>query len=256
MILTLFCISCVGGFLSGFLGIGGAVVMIPMMLSLPPLLGAGQLGMKSVAGLSMIQVLFASISGLIIHKKNRFIHFKSLLYLGLPMGLLSLLGSYFSKHLENTVIMLVFGVLTLVAFFLLLFYKPDNGQPEIQLENLSPNPLLSIFIGAFVGLLSGIVGAGGGFILIPLMVTFLKMPLKITVGTSLGIVFIGAFFGALGKILSMQVEYLYILPVVAGSLLAARFGAKANKKVPSKTLKNILLFVILISLIQMVLNFF
>ncbi|HDT12638.1 MAG TPA: sulfite exporter TauE/SafE family protein, partial [Candidatus Marinimicrobia bacterium] len=76
MIFLLFCISLLGGFLSGFLGLGGAVVIIPLMLTVPPLFGFDSLTLKTVAGLSMIQVFSASLSSLIIHKRNMFIHWK------------------------------------------------------------------------------------------------------------------------------------------------------------------------------------
>ncbi|HNZ53662.1 MAG TPA: TSUP family transporter [bacterium] len=86
MFLTLFVVSMLGGFMSGLLGLGGVVVLIPLMLTIPPILGVGDLSMKTVSGLSMIQVLFSSISGMIIHKKNKFIHYESLLFIGTPMG--------------------------------------------------------------------------------------------------------------------------------------------------------------------------
>jgi len=252
MIITLFIISLFGGFLSGFLGLGGAVVMIPLMLTIPPFFNVGTLTMKSVAGLSMIQVFFSSISGIIIHKKNNFVHYQSLLFIGIPMGIFSLIGSYFSKCLNNEHILILFGFIILVAFFLLLIDTSKENTSEIS--NISVNKQISIIIGIIIGSISGIVGAGGGFILIPLMIKIFKLPLKITIGTSLGIVFIGALFGSLGKILSLQVNYLFLLPVIFGSLLSAQLGARISKITSSKILKNILLFLIAISFIQVIIK--
>ena len=70
---TLVALGFGGGFLSGLLGLGGAIFMIPLLLYVPPLLGVGQLDMKQVAAVSMVQVLSASLSGLIVHNKNRFV---------------------------------------------------------------------------------------------------------------------------------------------------------------------------------------
>lgn len=248
MIVTLFFISTLGGFLAGFLGLGGAVVMIPLMLTVPPLVNVGTLTMKSVAGLSMVQVLFSSMSGIIIHKKNNYVHYQSLLLIGIPMGLFALIGSYFSKYLNNEHMLVLFACVILLAFFLLFFDR--NRQELIDVKAIVVNRKLSLGIGAVIGTISGIVGAGGGFILIPLMVKVLKLPLKITIGTSLGIVFIGAIFGSIGKILSFQVEYMFLLPVIIGSLLAARLGARVSKVTPSKTLRSILLVVIALSFLQ------
>lgn len=248
MAVTLFVLGLLGGFLSGLLGLGGAVVMIPLMLSVPPLVGAGQLTMKEVAGLSMLQVLASSVSGIIIHKKNNFVNGKVLFSVGVPMGICALGGSYFSKYMEDRTLLIFFGVLVLVAFFMLLIRKKEaaDAQPEEFKFRLIP----SVLIGAFVGFVSGSVGAGGGFILIPLMVTILRVPLKVTVGTSLGIVFIGALTGSIGKLLSMQVSLLMALPLILGAIPAAQFGAKFSKKLESNTIHRILLVVVLASVIK------
>ena len=72
-LITLLFLGLGGGFLSGLLGLGGAIFMIPLLLYVPPLLGVGQLDMKQVAAVSMVQVLSASLSGVIVHHKNRFV---------------------------------------------------------------------------------------------------------------------------------------------------------------------------------------
>ncbi|MCK5878815.1 MAG: sulfite exporter TauE/SafE family protein [Holophagae bacterium] len=107
-----------------------------------------------------------------------------------------------------------------------------------------------LLIGAFVGFVSGSVGAGGGFILIPLMIIVLRVPLKVTVGTSLGIVFIGALTGSVGKLLSLQVHIATALPLVLGAIPAAQLGAKLSKKLSSVTIHRILLMVVFASMIK------
>jgi uncharacterized membrane protein YfcA len=252
MIIALFILSIFGGFLSGFLGLGGAVVMIPLMLTIPPLFNIGNLTMKSVAGLSMVQVFFSSISGIIIHKKNNFVHYQVLFFIGIPMGIFSLLGSYFSKYLNNEIILVIFAIIILLSFILLLLDNSKNINYEIS--DIIINKKSLIITGIIIGTASGIVGAGGGFILIPIMTKILKIPLKITIGTSLGIVFIGALFGSLGKLLSFQVDFLLLFPVIIGSLIAAQIGARVSKITPPKILKTILFVVILISFIQVIIK--
>jgi hypothetical protein len=253
LIITLFLISLVGGFLSGFLGLGGAVVIVPLMLNIPPLFNVGALTMKSVAGLSMVQAFFSSISGLIIHGKNRFVHYQILLYVGISMGISSLLGSYFSKYLNNDIILIIFAATILLSLALLLLERNQNDNEE--LSDVVVNKKLLIPTGVAVGAISGIVGAGGGFILIPIMTKILKIPLKITIGTSLGIIFIGALFGSIGKILSFQVDYILLAPVVLGSLISAQFGARVSKIAPPKILKIILFIVISLSFVQLVVKY-
>lgn len=252
MIAILFCLSLLGGFLSGFLGVGGALVMIPLMLSVPPLLGAGELSVKAVSSLSMVQVLFASLSGIVVHKKNAYVSRYLLLYSGIPMGLASLIGSYFSKDIPDRTILLIFFVMTLGALFLFAFKKRSCSE-EISFPVNKTTLPLSVLMGILVGMLSGIVGAGGGFILIPLMTAVLKVPIRLAIGSSLGIIFIAALFGAAGKMLSLQVQFVYLIPVLAGSLLAAQFGARFSRRCSPKAIHNALLAVIALSMIQVLL---
>ena len=131
MLVTLFILGSIGGFLSGLLGLGGALVMIPLMLTVPPLVGAGELSMKTVAGLSMFQVLFSALSGIIIHKRNKYVHTKSLIFIGIPLGLAALAGAYFSKYLSDFVIMLLFFILIITALITLVFKSSQIGRAHV-----------------------------------------------------------------------------------------------------------------------------
>src|SRR5512135_3777472 len=93
---TLVALGLGGGFLSGLLGLGGAIFMIPLLLYVPPLLGVGQFDMKQVAAISMVQVLSASLTGAIVHNKNRFVSKSLLIYMGLCNALGNLVGSFYS----------------------------------------------------------------------------------------------------------------------------------------------------------------
>lgn len=255
MAITLFLLGLFGGFLSGFLGLGGAVVMIPLMLSIPPLVGAGSLTMKEVSGLSMLQVLASSISGILIHHKNNFVNGKVLLSIGIPMGICALGGSYLSKYMGSRTLLTFFGLLVSAAFVMLLLRKQESDGQAAEAEfefRLFP----SVLIGIFVGFVSGAVGAGGGFILIPLMITVLRVPLKVTVGTSLGIVFIGALTGSIGKLLALQVHPAAVFPLILGSIPAAQLGAKFSKAMKPGTLHKILLAVVFASMVKIWWAFF
>ena len=86
-------------------------------------------------------------------------------------------------------LLLLFGVLVLVAILVLpgaeAMALPHNSA------HFAPPRIQCVVLGSSVGLVSGIVGAGGGFILVPLLVKWLKFPLKVAVGTSLSVVFLG-----------------------------------------------------------------
>jgi uncharacterized membrane protein YfcA len=247
MIYTLFVLSLFGGFCSGLLGVGGAVVLIPLLMAVPRLIGVGDLSIHTVTGLTMLQVLAASATGWMSHRRSGFTHMPTVLNIGIPMGILSFIGAAVSKTMTGQMMLFIFGCLVAIAFLMLCRGRPDESFDAIDFEF---NRVLSIISGSCVGFVAGVVGAGGGFILIPVMIKILKIPIRVTVGSSLGIVFIGALMGSLGKILTFQVEWAYLLPVVAGALPSSLVGAHVSKRIPASNIRRLLLFLVLLILVK------
>ncbi|HEB76254.1 MAG TPA: sulfite exporter TauE/SafE family protein [Nitrospirae bacterium] len=248
---VLLALGVVGGFLSGLLGLGGAIIMIPLMLTVPKLLGVGALSMKAVAGLSMIQVVFASLSGVARHRKNKFVSMKLIYTLGIAMAVGSGFGSTISKFMSNKVLMIAFGFIAVVAA--LMMFIPPKEEDDGAISNpddIRFNKPLAVTLGLIIGSLAGMVGAGGGFILIPVMIYVLKIPIRVTIGTSLGIVFIGAVIGAAGKMVTGQVDWLLALALVISSIPSAQLGSVMSKKTPALVLRYSLMFVIILTSVE------
>jgi uncharacterized membrane protein YfcA len=246
---TFFLLSAIGGFFSGLLGVGGAVILIPLLRSVPPLFGVGELTMAQVSGITMIQVLAASIVGFLGHRRGGTAHTHTILTIGIPMGICALFGATLSKTLSDRAMLVLFGILVAIAFALLLKKAPGEGKDEAD-DHFAFNAPLSVAVGSSVGLVSGILGAGGGFIIISLMIRVLRIPMRIAVGSSLGIVFIGATMGSIGKITSGQVEWGCLIPVLCGSIPAALLGVRVNRKLPAAHVRYVLLGVVLLVLIK------
>lgn len=247
MALTLFFISCVGGFVSGLLGVGGAVVLIPLLLSVPPLVGVGALSIHSVSAITMLQVLVTSALGTFIHRRAGNVHAPSIMLIGIPLGLCALLGAVLSRYVVADVLLLVFGILVLIPFF--IFPPKEKVASRGRDDLFRPHPGGGVAVGAAVGLVSGLVGAGGGFVLVPLLVTLLKFPLKLAVGSSLGIVFIGALLGSAGKIATLQVQWGYAVPVLLGSVPMVHLGSSLCRHLSTRYLR--LLFLTLLVLVAL-----
>ncbi len=248
MLLVIFALGLVGGLFSGILGIGGAVILIPLLLLVPPLTGVGQLDMGQVTGLTMLQVLVASLTAFIAHKRSGFAHRNTVLSIGIPMGVCSFAGAAASAHLSHQAMMIIFGFL-LVFASILLFERPGAKEsPESQ--DFEFNPYRFCVCGVLLGFMVGVVGAGGGFILIPVMYRILKIPMRIAVGSSLGIIFIAAIMGSLGKIIAMQVEWPLVAPIVLGSIPAALLGSQISKRLPAAHLRRFLMALISVVLLK------
>ncbi|MDH4027965.1 MAG: sulfite exporter TauE/SafE family protein [Nitrospirota bacterium] len=239
-----------GGFLSGLLGLGGAIFMIPLLLYVPPLLGVGQLDMKEVAAISMVQVLSASLSGLIVHNKNRFVSRSLLLYMGLCNAAGNLAGSLFSKHTKSDFLLAIFATMAVIAAVVMFIPKREQGE-DIRPEDLQYNRPLACVLSLAIGLFGGMVGAPGAFIYIPAMIYILNIPTRIVIGSTLGIVFLGALMGTIGKMATGQIIWPYAIALVIGTVPGAQIGGRASKNINTKSLRLAIAVIIAVTGLRM-----
>ncbi|MGE7934939.1 sulfite exporter TauE/SafE family protein [Viridibacillus arvi] len=242
LITVLFLIGFVGSFISGMLGIGGAIIKFPMLLYIPALLSLTSFTSHEVAGISAVEILVTSIAGVWAYRKGGYLN-KSLIFtMGIAVLAGSLLGSFGSNGLSAEGINVVYGVFALLAA--ILMFIPRKQIPDVPVHQVQFNKSLAAGLAFIVGIGSGIVGAGGGFILVPIMLVILKIPTRITIASSLAITFISSIGGSIGKITTGQVEWGPLLVLVAASLIAAPIGAKVAKAMNIKLLQMMLALII------------
>jgi uncharacterized membrane protein YfcA len=238
----------VGSFFSGLLGIGGAIINYPLLFFVPSSLGAAHFSAHDVSVISMFQVFFASLAGVLVFRnKNKnasVIHKGLVLNMGISILLGSLIGGIGSRFLAGDAISVIYGVLAVIAVALMLI--PNKSKQEADLRELSFNKMIASISAFLTGIVSGIVGAGGAFILIPIMLTVLKIPTRTTIASSLAIVFISAIGGVIGKITAGDIPVMPIIFTVLGSLVGAPLGSMISSKINVKYLRYAL--IVLISL--------
>ncbi len=239
-----------GGFLSGLLGLGGAIFMIPLLLYVPPLFGVGQFDMKQVAAISMVQVLSASLTGVLVHNKNKFVSKPLLLYMGICNALGNLAGSFYSQHTKSSFLLAIFATMAVIAAVTMFLPKREQGQ-DIAPEDLEFNIPLAMVVSLAIGVFGGMVGAPGAFIYIPVMIYLLNIPTRIVIGSTLGIVFLGAVAGTVGKMATGQIMWPAALALVVGTVPGAQFGGRVSKKVNTKYLRLAIAVIIAITGIKM-----
>ncbi|MFC7686529.1 sulfite exporter TauE/SafE family protein [Ureibacillus sp. GCM10028918] len=242
-VVLLFMLGFIGSFLSGMLGIGGAIIKYPMLLMIPPLFGYQAFTAHAVSGISALDVLFVSIAGVLGYRNAGYLHKSLILLMGSFVLLGSLLGSFGSEYLTETQVNVVYGYLALLAA--IMMFIPKKRIDESHIEQVPFNKPLAAILAFFVGIGSGIVGAGGGFLLIPIMLLILRIPTRMAIASSLAITLISSFAGSIGKIATGQVEYLPALIIILAGLVAAPIGAKVSTKLNTEVLENILAFLIL-----------
>lgn len=238
------------GILSGFMGIGGGILMAPALLYLPPLLEVGQLDMKTVSGLTIAQALVACLSGVLRHGKYRFVNRRLVRWMGGSILVSALAGSVASRWMANEVLMVIFAGLALVASVLMLLPKVEGGEVTDADSYLFNRPLAAaIAIG--VGFLGGLVGQGGSFILIPLMLYVLRLPTRVVIGSSLGIVFFSSAAGFAGKLATGQMPLLLAAAVAAGAIPGAQIGSVLSRRTNPGRLRLALAVVVVLAAVKM-----
>jgi uncharacterized protein len=242
-IIVIFLIGFIGSFISGMVGIGGSIIKYPMLLYLPPLFGLAAFSAHEVSGVSAVQVFFATIGGVWAYRKGGYLNKKLILYMGVSILIGSFIGGYGSKFMTGASINLVYGVLAALAA--MMMFIPKKGIDDVPLDQVTFHQWLAAGLALMVGIGSGIVGAAGAFLLVPIMLVVLKIPTRMTIASSLAITFISSIGSTFGKIVTGQVDFIPALIMVIASIIASPLGAKAGQKMNTKALQIILAVLIL-----------
>lgn len=242
-VMTIFAIGFIGSFISGMVGIGGSIIKYPMLLYIPPLLGFAAFTAHEVSGISAVQVFFASLAGVWAYRKDGYLNKSLILYMGGAILIGSFIGSFGSSYLSEQGVNIVYGVLALIAA--VMMFIPKKQIEDLPMDQVTFNKPLAAILALIVGIGSGIVGAAGGFLLVPIMLVVLNIPTRMTIATSLAITFISSIGGTIGKVSTGQVDYWPAIIMIVASVIASPLGAKAGKKLNTSVLKWILALLIL-----------
>jgi uncharacterized protein len=236
---TLFALGLIGGFTSGLVGLGGGIIMVPLLLYLPPVLGVGVLSMKLVAGITSVQSFFGAVSGTFGHKRHRRINRSLAITMGGSMALGSLAGSVASAWLSSELMLGVFAAMAVVAAVMMLFPKAEN-HADADATALVYNRPLAVAIGGAIGILSGIIGQGGAFLFIPAMLYLLHIPTRIAIGTGLVIGIASSAAVLLGRAGTAQIPVAMSVILVIGVIAGAQLGSAMSQRTPRPVLRGIL----------------
>jgi uncharacterized membrane protein YfcA len=247
--ITLFVLAFCGAFVSGLVGVGGAIVMIPLLYYVPPLVAAGELPIRVVAGLSMTQVLAAAVVGTWSHGRHALVHRGLALTGGGAMAVGSLVGAILSSHISGRALLVTFALMTTIALPLMLVAPTESPTGDDRAAITFDRAAVIALFGA-IGVVAGLVGAGGAFLVVPVLVGVLRLPMRLGIGTSLAMVGLSAVTGFLGKALTGQVPLWPALTVVLGSLTGAPLGSRVSRRVPVPVLRGVLAGIITLVMLR------
>lgn len=249
------------GIASGLLGIGGGTVMVPIFR-----LAFGMSATMSTAT-SLFAIIPTSISGAISHVKGK----TCIPALGIAAGLggacLSPVGVWLAQLSPDWLVMLAAALIigySAINMFKKAFKVPRAGQPAAGVDAAAPTAddfslsrkqlLQGAAIGLVAGLASGYVGVGGGFIMVPLMLSIIGIPMRKASGTSLIAVMILAIPGVIEQGIIGNINYLAGIAIVIGTIPGAVVGARLVTKVPERTLRLLFGCFLIVAAVMLVLN--
>jgi uncharacterized membrane protein YfcA len=235
--------SLIIGLSLGLIGGGGSILTVPVLVYLfgvDPVLATAY---------SLFIVGSTSLIGVFPKYKNGEVNLKTAIIFGLP----SIVAVYATRAFlvpaipdevfsmgsfvvtKSLLIMMLFAVLMVFASISMIKEKYKlNDDEEKQVFNY---PII-LLEGSVVGLLTGLVGAGGGFLIIPALVILSKLPMKQAVGTSLLIIAAKSLFGFTGDLGKQTIDWQLLLTITALAIIGIFIGNTINKKISAQSLKK------------------
>jgi uncharacterized membrane protein YfcA len=265
------------GFLSGLFGVGGGFLLTPLliMIGIPPTVAAAS---------DSNQIVAASSSGTYAHWRLGNVDFKMGTYLLIGGVVGGTLGVQLIKILRavgnaDFLIKITYVVMLGVvgSYMFLESLRSLRGGPLVEKEHkkgevswfgrlnralpwrtqfeksgVTMSPLMPLGLGVMVGVLAAIMGVGGGFIMVPVMVYMLRMPMHVVVGTSLfQILFTCINVTFMQAYVNHTVDFMLALLLLVGSTLGAQIGARVSRRLKADQLKILLASIVLVVMLKM-----
>lgn len=228
MIYLGYALALIIGVTLGLPGGGGSILTVPILNHV-----MGMEPQEAIAS-SLVIVALTSAVTLIPHWRHRRVSFS----VGIPFGLASMIGAFAggwtAQFIPGVILMMIFAIIMVATSVTMI----RGSREKTVKEATQPSLLTSLGIGAVVGAITGLVGAGGGFLIVPALVLFGGLPMHLAIGTSLlTIVFKNiAAFG--GHVVAVSINWPLILVFAAIAMLGSLLGARWVQKIQPGTLRT------------------
>lgn len=215
------------GLTLGFLGGGGSILTVPALVYV-----VGQSPQAAVTASLMI-VGINSALGAFFHRTQGTQNWQVALLFGGAGMVAAYLSAGLSKLLPSTVLLILFALLMLVVGGVMIFSKPPQNQDQPAMRWLT-----TLISGAGVGVLTGFLGVGGGFLIVPALVMLVGLPMRQAVGTSLIVIAMNSLAGFLGHLHGLSLDLTVVSIFVAAGILGSLAGASLTRLIKPDQLRT------------------
>lgn len=228
----------------GLIGGGGSILTLPVLVYLL------HLNPVTSTAYSLFIVGSTSLVGSFTYMRKELVNYRAAVVFAIPSFIAvyltrkylvpSIPSSLFTvggfEVTKNMAIMVFFALVMLAASYSMIQDKKESKGGDS--EGIKFNYPLIALEGGVVGILTGIVGAGGGFLIIPALVLLARLPMKMAVGTSLLIIAAKSLIGFVGDMSNMQVDWPFLLEFTTLSVVGIFVGTYMSKYIPGQKLKK------------------
>ncbi|WP_420341046.1 sulfite exporter TauE/SafE family protein [Streptomyces xinghaiensis] len=212
----------------GILGGGGSILTVPILIYL-----AGMDAKEAIAT-SLLVVGVTSLAGLVSHARAGRVRWRT----GLLFGVAGMTGAYaggrLAEFIPGTVLLIAFALMMLATAVAML-----KGRKKELKSKHEEMPVLHVLVdGVVVGLVTGLVGAGGGFLIVPALALLGGLPMGVAVGTSLLVISMKSFAGLAGYLSSVQIDWGLAGIVTAAAVVGSLVGGRVAGRIPQDTLRK------------------
>jgi hypothetical protein len=225
------------GLLAGIFGIGGGIVLVPIIKSF------GYEPVQAVAT-SSLAIIMTSLSGSIQNWRMGALNGKNVILLGIPSLFAAQIGAYLADIIAPRSLLISFACFLIINIFLTYWRRRVVAQNLSNNQSFINLSTARIFTGSIAGLLAGLFGVGGGVILVPLQIVLLGEKIKVAIQTSLGVIVITSISACLGHAYRGNVLWLEGVVLGLGGLVGAQISTRFLPKLPEQFVKlgfNVLL---------------
>jgi uncharacterized membrane protein YfcA len=239
LLIAVFGLIALAGVVSGFLGAGGQIVGIPLLLYALPALTGRTLDPHTVTSISLAQGLGTLAGGLRAYQRRGLVDWRWVREEALPLAGGGTAGAVLSAALPGRALLLVFAIVTSGATLVLLLPpREGGGPPGLAARGAALTMLVS------TGVLGGVVGIGAGFLIIPVLIYVLGLPVRTAGGTGLALAVFLSLPALAGKAATGQVVWDLAAAGAAGSLVGAMVGSRLSGLVGPTLLRRLLAAVV------------
>lgn len=249
IILILLICGMVAGTIGSLVGLGGGVIIVPVLLYLGNTSADFDVTPQIAVGTSLLVIAVSSLSSSISYYRQRKIDVRSSLLFFLASGPGAIVGAFLNTRMSGGAFLVGFGTFMIAVSFLLMmrgrWKKRDRvwSVTRTYIDDTTNETLtygytrkVALTVSFVVGVLAGMFGVGGGALMMPVMLLLFHFPVHVAAATSMFMIFLSSIPGSITHGLYGNIEWIFVLALAPGAWIGGKLGAYWSTKLKTRTL--------------------